>query len=81
LTELFSRRDEGREIKGVSGKIATGRGKKEQLLQRYEAEEFKSISFKNLLKILQAIGLDIIIMDTPIGKLSKKEPAGNPSIP
>jgi len=48
-------------------------GMKEQQFQRYEAENFQGISFKNLLKILQAIGLDVIIMDTPIRKISKKE--------
>jgi len=36
-------------------------GIKEQQLQRYEAENFKSISFKNLLKILHAIGLKITV--------------------
>ena len=48
-------------------------GMKEQQFQRYEAENFQGISFKNLLKILQAIGLDVMIMDTPIRKISKKE--------
>ncbi|HWK06317.1 MAG TPA: helix-turn-helix transcriptional regulator [Puia sp.] len=36
-------------------------GIKEQQLQRYEAENFKSISFKNLLKILHAVGLKITV--------------------
>jgi HTH-type transcriptional regulator/antitoxin HipB len=36
-------------------------GMKEQQLQRYEAENFKSISFKNLLKIFHAIGLKITV--------------------
>jgi len=36
-------------------------GMKEQQLQRYEAENFSSISFKNLLKILHAIGLDVTV--------------------
>ena len=43
-------------------------GMKEQQLQRYEAEDFQSISFKNLMKILKAIGLDIFIKDIPIDK-------------
>jgi HTH-type transcriptional regulator/antitoxin HigA len=55
-------------------------GMKEQQLQRYEAEAFKSISFKNLLKLLQAIGLDLVVNDATIGKVSKKEPAGHRSI-
>ena len=36
-------------------------GMKEQQLQRYEAEGFRGISFKNLLKILHAIGLEITV--------------------
>jgi HTH-type transcriptional regulator/antitoxin HigA len=44
-------------------------GMKEQQLQRYEAEGFSSISFKNLLRIIKAIGLDITIQDTPIQKI------------
>jgi ribosome-binding protein aMBF1 (putative translation factor) len=38
-------------------------GMKEQQLQRYEAENFQGISFKNLIKILQIMGLDITIKD------------------
>jgi HTH-type transcriptional regulator/antitoxin HipB len=41
-------------------------GMKEQQLQRYEAEDFQSISFKNLMKILQAIGLEISIQEVLI---------------
>ena len=36
-------------------------GMKEQQLQRYEAENFNSISFRNLLKILHAVGLEITV--------------------
>jgi HTH-type transcriptional regulator/antitoxin HigA len=43
--------------KGFSQKI----GMKEQQLQRYEAENFNSISFKNLLKILHAAGLEVTV--------------------
>jgi hypothetical protein len=53
---------------------------KEQQFQRYEAENFQGISFKNLLKILQAIGLNVIIMDTPIRKISKKDVSGKKTI-
>jgi DNA-binding Xre family transcriptional regulator len=42
-------------------------GMKEQQLQRYEAENFNSISFKNLLKILHAIGLEITVRGTIAG--------------
>jgi HTH-type transcriptional regulator/antitoxin HigA len=39
-------------------------GMKEQQLQRYEAENFSSISFRNLLKIIHAIGLEITVKGT-----------------
>jgi HTH-type transcriptional regulator/antitoxin HipB len=42
-------------------------GMKEQQLQRYEAENFNSISFKNLLKILHAIGLEVTVKGTVSG--------------
>ena len=43
-------------------------GMKEQQLQRYEAENFNSISFKNLLKILHAIGLDVTVKGNMTGE-------------
>ncbi|MHA4810494.1 helix-turn-helix domain-containing protein [Flavitalea flava] len=46
-------------------------GMKEQQLQRYEAENFKSISFKNLIKILHSVGLEIKIKGAVIGKMTK----------
>jgi predicted XRE-type DNA-binding protein len=49
-------------------------GLKEQQLQRYEADNFKSVSFKNLLKFLDAIGLEIRIKETRLNK-SRKRPA------
>ena len=52
-------------------------GMKEQQLQRYEAENFQGISFKNLLKILQAIGLNIVIKDTHLEKFSKEGVPGD----
>jgi DNA-binding XRE family transcriptional regulator len=42
-------------------------GMKEQQMQRYEAESFNSISFKNLLKLLHAIGLEISVKGTISG--------------
>lgn len=39
-------------------------GMKEQQLQRYEAENFNSISFRNLLKIIHAIGLEVTVKGT-----------------
>jgi HTH-type transcriptional regulator/antitoxin HigA len=48
-------------------------GMKEQQLQRYEAENFQSISFKNLMKIVQAIGLDIYIQETASPQKAKEK--------
>jgi len=52
-------------------------GMKEQQLQRYEAENFQGISFKNLIKILLAMGLDFTITNTRARETTKKQP--NPS--
>lgn len=41
--------------------LAEKAGMKEQQLQRYEAEHFQGISFKNLLRLLHAVGPDITI--------------------
>ena len=46
-------------------------GMKEQQLQRYEAENFQGISFKNLIKILLAMGLDITITNTRVRETTK----------
>ena len=48
-------------------------GMKEQQLQRYEAEDFQSISFKNLMKIVQAIGLDIYIQEAASPQKAKEK--------
>ena len=42
-------------------------GMKEQQLQRYEADNFNGISFKNLVKLLHAIGLEITVKGTVSG--------------
>ena len=42
-------------------------GMKEQQLQRYEAENYNSISFKNLLNILHAAGLEVTVRGTVSG--------------
>ena len=81
LAELPSLITEYKIISGMTQKEFSKKiGMKEQQLQRYEAEAFKSISFKNLLKILQAIGLAIIIKDTPVEKRNKSHSDGNHSI-
>lgn len=56
-------------------------GMKEQQLQRYEAEDFQSISFRNLMKILQAVGLELFIQEPPVEKISKGDAGANLSIP
>jgi HTH-type transcriptional regulator/antitoxin HigA len=48
-------------------------GMKQQQLQRYEAEGFTSISFKNLLRILNAIGLNITIHNTRIDEINSQK--------
>ncbi|HEY4063238.1 MAG TPA: helix-turn-helix transcriptional regulator [Puia sp.] len=48
-------------------------GMKEQQFQRYEAENFQGISFKNLIKILNAMGLDITITNTRVRQTSKRD--------
>jgi DNA-binding Xre family transcriptional regulator len=55
-------------------------GMKEQQLQRYEADNFKSISFKNLLKILHSIGLEIKIKGSVIGNITNRQSGQNESI-
>lgn len=81
LSELPSLITEYKIASGLTQKEFSRKiGMKEQQLQRYEAENFQGISFKNLIKILQAIGLDVIIKDIPLEKISKREAADNQSI-
>lgn len=49
-------------------------GIKEQQLQRYEADNFKSVTFKNLLRFLEAIGLEIMIKETRMTRTNKNKP-------
>jgi DNA-binding Xre family transcriptional regulator len=42
-------------------------GMKEQQLQRYEADNFSGISFKNLVKLLHAVGLEVTVKGTVSG--------------
>lgn len=46
-------------------------GVKEQQLQRYEANSFKSVTFKNLLKYFNLLGLEIRIKETRFTKTNK----------
>jgi hypothetical protein len=67
ISDLPSLITEYKIISGLTQKEFSKRlGIKEQQLQRYEAEDFKSITFRNLLKILQSIGLDVKIKDTHV---------------
>jgi HTH-type transcriptional regulator/antitoxin HigA len=48
-------------------------GIKEQQLQRYEADNFRSVTFKNLLRFLDAIGLEITIKETRMTRTNKNK--------
>jgi len=43
-------------------------GLKEQQLQRYESDNFKSVTFKNLLRFFDLMGLEIRIKETKLKK-------------
>lgn len=65
ITELPSLITEYKIISGLTQKeLSAMLGLKEQQLQRYEADGFKSVTFKNLLKFLDLIGLEIKIKET-----------------
>ena len=49
-------------------------GIKEQQLQRYEADNFRSVTFKNLLRFLDAVGLEITIKETRMTRTNKNNP-------
>lgn len=77
ITELPSLITEYKIISGLTQKELSGMlGLKEQQLQRYEADGFKSVTFKNLLKFLDLIGLEIKIKETRMtrsrSRLAKK---------
>jgi transcriptional regulator with XRE-family HTH domain len=48
-------------------------GIKEQQLQRYEADNFRSVTFKNLIRFLDAIGLEVTIKETRMPRTNKKK--------
>lgn len=65
ISDLPSLITEFKIISGLTQKeLAEQLGLKEQQLQRYEADNFKSVTFKNLLKFLDLIGLEIRIKET-----------------
>lgn len=47
-------------------------GIKEQQLQRYEADNFRSVTFKNLIRFLEAVGLEVTIKETRMTRTNKK---------
>ena len=47
-------------------------GIKEQQLQRYESDNFRSVTFKNLLRFLDAVGLEVTIKETRMTRTNKK---------
>jgi DNA-binding Xre family transcriptional regulator len=49
-------------------------GIKEQQLQRYEADNFRSVTFKNLLRFLEAVGLEVTIKETRMTRTNKNNP-------
>jgi len=67
IAELPSLITEYKIVSGLTQKeFAEMLGIKEQQLQRYEAESFKGVTFKNLLKFLDLIGLEIKIKETRV---------------
>lgn len=65
IAELPSIITEYKIVSGLTQKeLSQMLGLKEQQLQRYEANGFKSVTFKNLLKFLDLIGLEIRIKET-----------------
>jgi predicted XRE-type DNA-binding protein len=65
ISELPSVITEYKIVSGLTQKqFSEMLGLKEQQLQRYEKESFKGVTFKNLLKFLDLIGLEIKIKET-----------------
>ena len=78
IAELPSVITEYKIVSGLTQKeFAEMLGIKEQQLQRYESESFKGVTFRNLLKFLDLIGLEIKIKETRMrrihGRLSNKK--------
>lgn len=75
VAELPSIITEYKIISGLTQKEFSKKlGIKEQQLQRYEADNFKSVTFKNLLRFLDAIGLEIRIKETRLNKQRNETP-------
>jgi ribosome-binding protein aMBF1 (putative translation factor) len=69
ISELPSIITEYKIISGLTQKEFSEKlGLKEQQLQRYEADNFKSVTFKNLLRFFDIMGLEIRIKETKLKK-------------
>jgi hypothetical protein len=74
IAELPSILTEYKIISGLTQKeFAQKLGVKEQQLQRYEANNFKSVTFKNLLRFFELVGLEIRIKETRFNKASNNQ--------
>ena len=73
LKELPSLITEYKIMSGLTQKqLSEILGLKEQQLQRYEADNFKGVSFTNLVKFLELIGLEIKINEVRVTKYRGK---------
>lgn len=74
ISELPTLLTEYKIISGLTQKeFAQKLGVKEQQLQRYEANNFKSVTFKNLLRFFELIGLEIRIKETRFYKSNNNQ--------
>jgi ribosome-binding protein aMBF1 (putative translation factor) len=75
ITDLPSIITEYKIMSGLTQKeLSAMLGLKEQQLQRYEASGFKSVTFRNLLKFLDLMGLEIKIKEIPMRLPSRGQP-------
>ena len=77
ISELPSLLTEYKIISGLTQKeFAQKLGVKEQQLQRYEATSFKSVTFKNLIRFFELVGLEIRVKETRLTNTGKSQPTG-----
>lgn len=73
ITDLPSVITEYKIMSGLTQKELSHKlGLKEQQLQRYEATGFKSVTFKNLLRFFDLIGLEIKIKETRLSRAGSR---------
>jgi ribosome-binding protein aMBF1 (putative translation factor) len=74
ISELPSMITEFKIMSGLTQKeLAEQLGLKEQQLQRYEADNFKRVTFKNLLRFFDLIGLEIRIKETRMSRTNQRQ--------